>query len=121
MDTRANPAFPLVKPSLDKLHLPVSALEELTCWENVELSLLKLEKEQFDILWKDRLKHLRKEKMKNVSKERAEHLKKEAKKEEVLDQLPEGALDDPFIREMEKTLAQGDNKSVREMLKSFKM
>lgn len=82
---------------------------------------MKLEDAQFDIIYKDRLKEIRAEEMKKMTAEKKKRAKKEMKVSEKLDILPEGALDDPFIREMEKTLAQGDEKSVREMLKSFKM
>ncbi len=111
----------MVKSSVADLQLPVPDPEHINCWENIELSLLKLEDAQFDIIYKDRLKEIKDKEMKTMSDEAKKKAIKSRKLEEKLEKLPEGALDDPFIREMEKTLAQGDHKSVKEMLKSFKM
>jgi len=101
--------------------LPVKHIEDINCWENVEYSLLKLDNEQFKILFKDRLRQLEEERIKTLSKESKVEAEKRIVVSKKLDALPEGALDDPFIREMEKTLAQGDENSVREMLKTFKL
>ena len=111
----------MVKGSVADLQLPVPDPEHINCWENIELSLLKLEDAQFDIIYKDRLKEIKERELKDMSEEGRKKAIKSAKLEEKLERLPQGVLDDPFIREMEKTLAQGDEKSVKEMLKSFKM
>lgn len=111
----------MVRASVADLQLPVPDPEHINCWENIELSLLKLEDAQFDIIYKDRLKEIRDNEIKTMSEEAKAKAIKSRKLEDKLDKLPQGALDDPFIREMEKTLAQGDEKSVKEMLKSFKM
>jgi len=120
-NTRANPAFQLVKSSVTDLHLPVQEPEHINCWENVELALLKLEDAQFDIIYKDRISELRERELENMSEGQKEKAIERNVAKKKLDSLPEGVLDDPFIREMEKSLAQGDERSVKEMLKSFKM
>jgi len=101
--------------------LPVTDVDDINCWENVEYSLLKLADEQFKIIYKDRLRQLEQEKIKEMSDERKAEMKQRHSVRDKLEALPEGVLDDPFIREMEKTMAQGDEKSVKEMLKSFKL
>lgn len=73
------------------------------------------------MLEKDRVKELREREMKKLSGEEKKTAEVKATVAEKLEALPEGSLDDPFIREMERSLAQGDNASVKEMLKSFKM
>lgn len=120
-NTRANPAFQLVKSSVTDLHLPVQEPDYINCWENVELALLKLEDAQFDIIYKDRVSELRERELENMSEGQKEKAIERNVAKKKLDSLPEGVLDDPFIREMEKSLAQGDENSVKEMLKSFKM
>jgi len=46
--------------------LPVTDVDDINCWENVEYSLLKLADEQFKIIYKDRLRQLEQEKIKEM-------------------------------------------------------
>lgn len=45
---RQNPAFPLIFQTLKKSNLPVTDLDDLFCWENIEHCLLTLPSETWD-------------------------------------------------------------------------
>jgi len=111
----------LIRNSLEITPLPVLSASDITCWENLELCMLKLEDQQFDILWKER-----KEKLEDLnSKSLSEYQKLARYKRNTMDKkienLPQSVKDDPFILEMEKQLAAGNGNNVSEMLKAFKM
>lgn len=101
-------------------NLPVIHPEYITCWENLEYSLLKLEEEQFDILMKSRLYEL---KSRNKKKEKINSQPREkdiikTKKENKVEQ-PSDNHQDPFITQMEELFNQGDTKSILNILKTY--
>lgn len=118
---RESPGFPLIRNSLEITPLPVLNSDDITCWENLELCMLKLEDTQFDILWKERKQKLEDLNIKSLSESQklARYSKRNVDKK--IDNLPQSVKDDPFILEMEKQLAAGNGNNVSEMLKAFKM
>lgn len=87
--------------------LPVTEFDELTCWENILHSLLCLENEEFDLIWKDYDQRNKTEiKQTNKPKEKVE-TKIEHTGDKVVDNL-------------EKLFASGDIASIEETLKKYK-
>lgn len=111
----------MIRNSLEISPLPVLIADDITCWENLELCMLKLEDTQFNILWKDRKAKLDELNSKSLSETQklARYRKQTVNKK--IDNLPQSVKDDPFILEMEKQLASGNSNNVSEMLKAFKM
>lgn len=104
---------------LEHSPLPVLDTEEITCWENLEFSLLSLEDEQFNILYKD-FNNRSKE---NVRKKQIIKLKAPDKTEFDekidIDSIKDEIIADKSIFEMEKAFAEGDNSSLIDMLKKY--
>lgn len=105
--TRAKPGFPLVVRQLRLRTLPVLDFEELTCWENVLHSLLCLENDEFDIIWKD---YEQRQKAKLAKK-----IKPQEKVEEKIEKYGDKVVDN-----LEKLFASGDIGSIEETLKKYK-
>jgi hypothetical protein len=118
---RERPGFPLIRNSLEITPLPVLIADDITCWENLELCMLKLEDQQFDILWKERKQKLDKLNSKSLSESEKLAKYNRDKISNKIEALPQSVKDDPFILEMEKQLAAGKGQNVSEMLKAFKM
>ena len=116
---RANPAFVLVRNKLEHSPLPNLDTENITCWENLEFSLLSLENEQFDILWKD----FQSKSKENLKKKEIIKLKAPKKTEHAenidIDSIKDEIVADKSIFEMEKAFAEGDNSSLMDMLKKY--
>lgn len=104
---------------LEHSPLPVLDTEEITCWENLEFSLLSLEDEQFNILYKD-FNNRSKE---NIRKKQIIKLKAPDKTEFDekidIDSIKDEIIADKSIFEMEKAFAEGDNSSLIDMLKKY--
>jgi hypothetical protein len=118
---RGSPGFPLIRNCLEITPLPVVVSDNITCWENLELCMLKLEDQQFDILWKERKEKLDKLNSKSLTESEKLARYKKNTVDKKIDSLPQSVKDDPFILEMEKQLAAGKGNNVSEMLKAFKM
>jgi|11_taG_2_1085331.scaffolds.fasta_scaffold00220_3 hypothetical protein len=117
---RANPAFVLVRTKLEHSALPVLDTENITCWENLEFSLLSLENEQFDILWRD-FKSKSKEQLKKKEIIKLKAAPKKTSDEENIDieSIKDEIVAEQSIFEMEKAFAEGDNSSLMDMLKKY--
>ncbi len=104
---------------LESSPLPVLDTEEITCWENLEFSLLSLETEQFNILYKD----FNNKSKENVRKKQIIKLKTPDKTEFDekidIDSIKDEIIADKAIFEMEKAFAEGDNSSLIDMLKKY--
>lgn len=103
---RVKPGFLLVVKQLRKSVLPVYDFDELTCWENVLHSLLCLQDEEFDLIWKDYDKRI---KTQNVKKDKPQEKVEETKQ-----------YDDKVVDNLEKLFASGDIGSIEETLKRYK-
>lgn len=119
MNTRANPVFVLVRNKLETTPLPILDTQEITSWENIEMSLLSLEKEQFDILYKDYNSKTREaiKKKEVITLRAAKDIKSDIKVD--IDSIKDEIIADKSIFEMEKAFAEGDNNSLIEMLKKY--
>lgn len=111
----------MIRNSLEITPLPVLSADDITCWENLELCMLKLEEAQFNILWKERKLKLEEQKTKSLSETQKLARYRKHNMDVKIDNLPQSVKDDPFILEMEKQLAAGNGNNVSEMLKAFKM
>jgi len=100
--------------------LPVLDTENITCWENLEFSLLSLENEQFDILWRD-FKSKSKEQLKKKEIIKLKAAPKKTSDEENIDieSIKDEIVAEQSIFEMEKAFAEGDNSSLMDMLKKY--
>lgn len=117
---RANPAFVLVRNKIENTPLPILDTSDIICWENIEFSLLSLEKEQFDILWKD---HISRSKT-NIKKKEIIKLHNIPKKNEHNDDIDIDSIKDEIVAEktifeMEKAFSEGDTNSLMDMLKKY--
>lgn len=114
----------MIKNQLVNKELPISSTDGINSWENLELTLLKLEDTQFEILLKDRLdqiKEINAEKL--LKKNNVVNRKKKKDKTELssADQaVPLNEIEDPFIKELERSFRNGDTKSVFEMMSKYK-
>lgn len=99
-------------------NLPVSDPEYITCWENLEYSMLKLEEEQFNILLNDKRK---KAKKKITHKQTKPHQPLEYNMNPVIgaSKIQKPEIENDFISEMEKMFEGGDSKSILDVLKSY--
>ena len=105
---RAKPGFPLVVRQLRLRSLPVLDFDELTCWENILHSLLCLENEEFDLIWKDfdqRQKAELSKKTQDTQEKKTEKIEK---------------YGDKVVDNLEKLFASGDIGSIEETLKKYK-
>ncbi len=110
---RQSPGFPLVKNNMTG-SLPVNDPEYITCWENLEYSILKLEDEQFNLLLTSNksIKNNDKKSKKiiNTMKDSDTNQNKS---------LIKPKIENDFISEMEKMFEKGDSDSIIEVLKSY--
>ena len=96
--------------------LPVIDSQNIDCWENLEWSILSLEREQFDILWSSYIKTNKK------FKEKIEAIKfRKPKTDQEIDKeaIEQEIVQDKTIFEMERAFAEGNTADVLSMLKKF--
>lgn len=121
---RQNPVFKLIRTQLANKELPISTTDGINSWENLELTLLKLEDTQFEILYKDRLDQIKEiDAAKLLQKSNITKRKKKKDKTELSSAdhaVPLNEIEDPFIKELERTFRSGDKKSVLEMMSKYK-
>lgn len=113
----------MIKTQLTNIPLPINDLEGINSWENLELTLLKLGDEQFDILLKDRLSQIAEieaEKLLNKTKVTKRKKKKDLTEDKSGNHgVPLHEIEDPFIQEMERSFRSGDTASVFEMMSKY--
>lgn len=94
--------------------LPVLDTERIDCWENIEMALLKLDNDQFDILIRD--KKIKTE----VKQKKAENITKGIKvSKKEREHIPLETIEDPFILELEKMFESGNKNDVKGILSSY--
>ena len=98
---RADPAFPLVRNSLQSSTLPVLDTENITCWENIQFSVLRLDDPQFEILQRE------------VYAKKGVESDRKVYKDDVV-------ANDPFLREIEDSFSKGNIEDVFTLLNSKK-
>jgi len=115
-EKRANLAFALIRQNMSDT-LPVISSEYIDCWENLEWSILTLEKEQFEILWNSFVKSNKKykEKIKQI-----DFRKPKTDQEIDTETIEQEIVQDKTIFEMERAFAEGNTADVLEMLNKFK-
>lgn len=98
-------------------NMPVNDPEYITCWENLEYAILKLEEEQFNLLLSDRINRTKQKikvkKMNTTTATTPSVIKTETKT------LQKPVIENDFITEMERMFENGDTNSVIEVLKSY--
>lgn len=101
-------------------NLPVSDPEYITCWENLEYSMLKLEEEQFNILLNDK-RHKTKKKIvtKKTNTNNYQISNNTIQTQNNKNKIEKPIIENDFISEMEKMFESGDTKSIIDVLKSY--
>ena len=115
---RQNPGFQLIRMRLENQDLPVSDLEHIDHWQNIEFSLLCLEDEQFKPILQDAERRAKlKEERKQIDKRQDEwtRLTEENLDENVKNEIRQ----DKFISEMEAQFASGNFDNVKQLLKQY--
>jgi hypothetical protein len=116
---RQSPGFLLVKNNMIG-NLPVNDPEFITCWENLEYSILKLEEEQFNILLNDRKQRIKnKTDTKKINKVNTTTTTPLVNNNNTSKKLIKPQIENDFVAEMERMFESGDQKSVIEVLKSY--
>ena len=100
---RLDQGFPLIQPHLNNMGLPVKELDQITCWENIQYSLLCLSDENFEyfLMTNEELKELLKDKKQQTTTQKA---------------LKTG---DKYIDEIEKSFEKGNVDDVMKLLENM--
>ena len=119
LNMRQSPGFLLVKNNMIG-NLPVNDPEFITCWENLEYSILKLEEEQFNILLNDRKQRIKnKTEIKKINKVNTTTMTPSVNHENTKKTPIKPQIENDFVAEMERMFEIGDQGSVLEILKSY--
>jgi len=116
MNIRQSPGFLLVRNNMTG-NMPVNDPEFITCWENLEYAILKLEDEQFNILLNDRKNRI-KQKVK-TKKMNTTHTTTPSVNKTETQTIKKPVIENDFVAEMERMFENGDTSSVLNVLKSY--
>lgn len=94
--------------------MPINDIDEINCWENIEMALLKLDDDQFNILLRD--KQIKTEVKQRQIKNNVKATSKSKAREDL---APISKIEDPFILELEKMFESGEKDSVKDILSSY--
>lgn len=101
-------------------NLPVSDPEYITCWENLEYSMLKLEEEQFNILLNDKRNKTKKKIVTKKTNTNTYQISNNTiQTQNNKNKIEKPIIENDFISEMEKMFESGDTKSIIDVLKSY--